>query len=113
MGGSKKKRSGSGEETKTNTYAAMMAAFGLQDAGIPNGKARTKGGRARDYLAVYPLVREIMAAEQADWMHDFTDAFDRDDYIYIDSCHVNALGNEIIAKRIDAIVGERLRGAKE
>jgi hypothetical protein len=39
---SKKKRSGSGEETKTNTYSAIMAAFGLQDADIPNWKARTK-----------------------------------------------------------------------
>ena len=39
---SKRKRAGSGEGTKTNTYAAIMAAFGLQDAEVPNWKARTK-----------------------------------------------------------------------
>ena len=38
----KKKRSGSAEHVKTNTYGALMAAFGLQDAEIPNWKARTK-----------------------------------------------------------------------
>ena len=31
-------------------------------------------------------------------IHDFTDAFDIDEYIYIDSCHVNGRGNQIIAK---------------
>jgi len=37
-----RKKSGSAEHTKTNTYGAIMAAFGLQDAAIPNWKARTK-----------------------------------------------------------------------
>jgi HEAT repeat protein len=36
------KASGSGEEQKTNTYGALMAAFGLQDVAVPNWKARTK-----------------------------------------------------------------------
>jgi HEAT repeat protein len=36
------KKSGSGEEQKTNTYGALMAAFGLQDAAVANWKARTK-----------------------------------------------------------------------
>lgn len=40
--GGKKKSSGSGEEQKTNTYGALMAAFGLQDVAVPNWKARTK-----------------------------------------------------------------------
>ncbi|MHC4972910.1 MAG: HEAT repeat domain-containing protein [Planctomycetota bacterium] len=36
------KKSGSGEEQKTNTYGALMAAFGLQDVAVANWKARTK-----------------------------------------------------------------------
>jgi hypothetical protein len=50
-----------------------------------------------------------MQAESAPWMHDFTDAFDGNELIYIDGCHVNAHGNEIIARRIDDIIGPRLR----
>ncbi|MHC4548683.1 MAG: HEAT repeat domain-containing protein [Planctomycetota bacterium] len=37
-----KKKAGSGEEVKTNTYGALMAAFGLQDEAVPNWKARTR-----------------------------------------------------------------------
>ena len=64
--------------------------------------------RSKDYLLVYSLIQEIIQQEGVDWIHDFTDAFDRDEYIYIDSCHVNALGNSIIAKRMDAIIGPYL-----
>jgi HEAT repeat protein len=32
----------SGEEQKTNTYGALMEAFGLADAAVPNWRARTK-----------------------------------------------------------------------
>jgi hypothetical protein len=39
-------------------------------------------------------------------MHDFSDAFDGDEILYIDGCHVNARGNEIIARRIDEAVGD-------
>jgi hypothetical protein len=65
--------------------------------------------RSNDYQRVYPIVQRLMQAENAPWMHDFTDAFDVDELIYIDGCHVNARGNEIIAGRIDEIVGPRLR----
>jgi HEAT repeat protein len=33
---------GSGNEQKTNTYGALMEAFGLQDEAVPNWRARTK-----------------------------------------------------------------------
>ena len=36
------RKASSGEEQKTNTYGALMAAFGLQDEAIPNWKARTQ-----------------------------------------------------------------------
>jgi len=53
-----------------------------------------------DFHSVYPFVREIKEKEHLHWIHDFTDAFDVKEYIYIDSCHVNGLGNQIIAKRL-------------
>jgi len=65
--------------------------------------------RSNDYQRAYPIVQRLMQAENAPWMHDFTDAFDGDELIYIDGCHVNARGNEIIARRIDEIIGPRLR----
>ena len=71
---------------------------------------RTRGRRARCYLTVYPLVQKIIREEGEDWMHDLTDAFDVEEYLYIDSCHVNARGNEIIAGRMDALVGHVLAG---
>jgi len=65
--------------------------------------------RSNDYQKVYPIIRRMMQKENAPWMHDFTDAFDGDELIYIDGCHVNARGNEIIARRIDGIIGPHLR----
>jgi hypothetical protein len=53
-----------------------------------------------DFHSVYPFVLEIKAKENLNWIHDFTDAFDIKEYVYIDSCHVNGLGNQIIAKRL-------------
>lgn len=67
---------------------------------------RTQGRRAACYLTVYPLVQKIIREEGEDWMHDMTDAFDVDEYIYIDTCHVNGRGNQIIAERMDALVGD-------
>jgi hypothetical protein len=66
---------------------------------------RTRGRRAACYMTVYPLVQKIIREEGEDWMHDLTDAFDVDEYIYIDTCHVNARGNQIVAERMDALVG--------
>jgi hypothetical protein len=69
---------------------------------------RKVGHRAACYLAVYPLVQEIIREEGEAWMHDLTDAFDLDERIYIDSCHVNPRGNRIVAERMDALVGHLL-----
>ena len=64
-----------------------------------------QGRRAECYLAVYPLVQEIIRREPGGWMHDLTDAFDVDEYVYIDACHANGRGNRIVAARMDALVG--------
>jgi hypothetical protein len=72
---------------------------------LPNRKVLS---RSKDFLLVYSLIQERIQRDGIDWIHDFTDAFDRDEYIYIDSCHVNALGNNIIARKVDKIVGQSL-----
>jgi hypothetical protein len=64
--------------------------------------------RSADYAKLYPIVKRMMAEEGGDWMHDFSDVFDGGETVYIDGCHVNDRGNEIIAKRIDALIGGRL-----
>ena len=53
-----------------------------------------------EWNLVYPLVREIKEQEGLTWIHDFTDAFNTPEPLYIDLCHVNGQGNEIIAKKI-------------
>ena len=42
-----------------------------------------------------------------DFVHDFTDAFDVEEYLYIDDAHVTRPGNEIIARRILEIIDPR------
>jgi len=53
-----------------------------------------------DFDPVCHFVLEITAKEDLGWIHDFTDAFDVDEYLYIDGCHVTGRGNQIIAQKI-------------
>jgi len=50
------------------------------------------------------IVQEIKEREHLEWIHDFTDAFDVKEYIYIDGCHVNSRGNQIVAKRLSEML---------
>lgn len=50
------------------------------------------------FKALYPLFREKMA--KAGLGADLTAVLDRDDFIYVDFCHVSPNGNEIIAERM-------------
>lgn len=72
--------------------------------GQPNIEYLSKRQSRTDFHLVYPLVLEIKEREQLDWIHDFTDAFDVGEYIYIDSCHVNGQGNQIIAQKISELL---------
>lgn len=68
------------------------------DKGIASREAQ-----GRQYKTIYPLIRKF--ARQADIeFYDFTDAFDLDEYIYIDFCHVSHNGNEIIANKIEKLL---------
>lgn len=65
--------------------------------------------RAAQYEAVYPIILELLQTEFADLRDSVLDlraVLDRDDYIYIDFCHVSSRGNDLIA----AAIGRRLGG---
>ncbi|MEY3367946.1 MAG: hypothetical protein RI973_1101 [Bacteroidota bacterium] len=57
------------------------------------------------YLDLYPRVRHLLETDSKykvlrGKVLDYTDAYDGDDFIYIDICHVSPQGNQIIADRI-------------
>lgn len=72
--------------------------------GQPNIEYLKKMGSKTNWHVVYPLVQEIKEREHLDWIHDFTDAFDVKEYIYIDGCHVNGRGNQIVARRLSEML---------
>ncbi len=74
---------------------------------LPKKKAR-KERETSDAEIIYRYVREMTRDEPPEWLHDFTDVFDVDEYIYIDSCHVNSLGNELVARKLDQLIGASL-----
>jgi hypothetical protein len=52
----------------------------------------------KQYEAVYPLIRAKMAERPG--LHDFTGVLDRDEYIYIDFCHLSPNGNRHVAQKL-------------
>jgi hypothetical protein len=59
----------------------------------------------KQYEAVYPLIRTAMAGRPG--LHDFTGILDRDEYIYIDFCHVSPNGNRLVAQKIVELLESR------
>ena len=69
----------------------------------------------RQYAAVYPKVMELLPKEFPDLRDNVADlrtALDRDDYFYIDWCHLSPNGNEIIAGEMAGIVKTRTGGGE-
>ncbi|MDB5923075.1 MAG: hypothetical protein JWN13_2011 [Betaproteobacteria bacterium] len=56
------------------------------------------------YNEAYARLRSRIKAAGAGWAYDFSTAFDGDEALYIDSFHVSARGNEIIAGRMADIL---------
>ncbi len=54
-------------------------------------------GFSGQFAATYPKMRALI---QGTPFLDYTDAFDRDAYIYIDFCHVSPNGNAIVAEKL-------------
>lgn len=55
---------------------------------------------AKQQKAVYPLIQAIMKERQHTWILDYSEAFSRDEYIFIGAVHTTANGNQIIAERL-------------
>ena len=66
--------------------------------------------RLSDYEAAYPVAQRMIRESGERWMHDFTDVFDGKGPIFIDACHVNARGNELVAQRMEERFGAAWAG---
>lgn len=86
--------------------------FSLDDYAT-NEKNKNKLGRGIDHRTVYPKLQAEIAKEKADWIHDVTDAFDGDEFIYTGPCHVTENGNALVARRISEIVSPILTARVE
>jgi hypothetical protein len=69
-------------------------------------------GFGRQYEVVYPVILKLLREEPGFaplWANflDLRDALDRDEYVYIDWCHLSPNGNEIVAARISEAVAQR------
>lgn len=53
-----------------------------------------------NFRFVYDEVQKIINTQQQPWIYDYTQAFNGQEYIYIDFCHVTKSGNKIIADRL-------------
>lgn len=60
---------------------------------------------AEQFQTTYSVLRERLAGGDFPYVHDLGDAFDGDVPLYIDDAHVTAPGNEIVARRMLAVVG--------
>lgn len=58
---------------------------------------------SQQYQMVYPAIRRY-ALEAHIEFYDFTDIFDRNEYIYIDFCHTSPNGNRYVAEEIANIL---------
>lgn len=94
-------------EIVTNRGGQFMAF--LQPAAFV-GKPRTDHLKldedlGKNFAEVYRQIKLKIAERKHPWIHDISDKFDGDEYIFIDFCHVSPNGNEIIAKEISKIAG--------
>ncbi len=58
----------------------------------------------RNFEEIYKRLKEKIDARKHPWILDLSSAFDGDEYIFIDFCHVSPNGNEIIAREVSEIV---------
>ena len=59
---------------------------------------RLSGIRKQQFQAVYPLIKQRMAGQPG--LLDFAGVLDRQEYIYIDFCHLSPNGNRYIAEKV-------------
>lgn len=74
---------------------------------LPN-LASSQNELVKQYKTVYPIMQEIIQKRGYDWILDYTNMFSRDEYIYIDFCHVSKNGNLIIAQQMYSDISSAL-----
>jgi hypothetical protein len=57
-----------------------------------------------NFQFVYDEVHKIIDTQKQPWIYDFSQAFNGEDYIYIDFCHVTKTGNKIIADKLSDLL---------
>jgi lysophospholipase L1-like esterase len=57
----------------------------------------------KQFQAVYPLIRSKMAGRPG--LFDLTGVLDRDEYVYIDFCHLSPNGNRHVAEKLVEVLG--------
>ncbi|MEX2230978.1 MAG: hypothetical protein WD824_02365 [Cyclobacteriaceae bacterium] len=58
----------------------------------------------KNFMAIYKLLKEKIAARNYPWIVDLSQQFDSDEHIFIDFCHASPNGNKIIAREISNVV---------
>ncbi|MBX2966271.1 MAG: SGNH/GDSL hydrolase family protein [Cyclobacteriaceae bacterium] len=53
-----------------------------------------------NFQFVYHELQKLITEKEHSWIYDFSQAFNGEEYIYIDFCHVTKTGNKIIADKI-------------
>jgi len=71
----------------------------------PGGSLNLRDDLGLQFKTVYPLVRRKILGAPA--FHDFGSIFDIDENVYIDFCHVNARGNQYVAREIANLVAPK------
>lgn len=66
-----------------------------------------------NFHEVYYHLKLLIQQRQYPWILDLTDAFDGNEYIYIDFCHVTENGNQIIASKLSSVLREQTASAPE
>jgi hypothetical protein len=61
----------------------------------------------RNFAEVYKRLAMKVKQRNHPWIHDLSNKFDGDEYIYIDFCHVSPNGNRIIAEEISKVVKQQ------
>ena len=85
---------------------AQIAGFDLGEIEDVADQGEQRVARLVDRFGIGALIRAKLAERGAGWAFDLSGAFDGDDYLYIDACHVSPGGNAIIAREIVARIGD-------
>jgi len=62
----------------------------------------------KNFREVYTRIHRIIQEKNHPWIIDLSNAFDGNEYIFIDFCHVSPNGNEIIAQQISGAINEMM-----